>query len=144
MFPPVALYVSTLAPFISRVILPAGKIHRALGGEGGIVSGGFGGLRELLWMFLVPPVPEPGAGSPETYNYVFVWCFSNLLGLRKTFYGLVGVRKSHLQAFRAPRIEFPEVLGPENPFNRVLGSTSKLLGSQNCLSNLFNLSELLK
>ena len=114
------------------------------GGRGGIVSGGFGGLRELLWMFLVPPVPEPVAGSPETYNYVFVWCFSNLLGLRRTFCGLVLDSRSNLQAFRAPRIEFPEVLGPENPFNRVLGSTSKLFGSQYCLSNLFNLSELLK
>ena len=95
-------------------------------------------------MFLVPPVPEPGAGSPETYNYVFVWCFSNLLGVRGTFYGLVWDRKSHLQAFGGPRIEFTKVPSPENPFKRVLGSTSKLFGSQYCLSNLFTLSELLK
>ena len=114
MFPPVALYIFTLAPFISWRILPAGKIHRALGegGGGGTVSGAFGAVREVVWMFLVPLVPEPGAGSPETYNYVFVWCFSNLLGVRGTFYGLVWDRKSHLQAFGAPRIEFPEVLGP--------------------------------
>ena len=95
-------------------------------------------------MFLVRPVPELGARNPETYNYGFVWYFSNLLGLRGTLYGLVWDRKPHLQAFGAPRIEFPEVPGPENPFKRVLGSTSKLFGSQYCLRNNFTLSELLK
>ena len=128
MFPPVALYIFTLTPFISRLILPAGKIHRALGGRGGelfrVVSGVFGKFFGCFWC---PRSRSPGPGARKltiTFSFgVFqiYWVsgepFMVLFGTANLIYKLSGVRESSLQRFRAPRIPSKGFWAPRVSFS---------------------------